>query len=545
MSAYLAGRAVTRAGWPRAVVALAWAGLATQSVAVAEGRLGPAVGHVLAPLVLAGTFAVAKRGAGGPVTFGTVLAAAVMGAFAPGLLLGTSVAAALVLAFSPGIAARLRALAVLLLPWVIAGFGGVLRGRHDLRQLLAGPGGLSEHAVAADWQLLLLHPGGAGSFPSWWSAPILALGVLGALRSVPGRGRVQLALAVLAPLALAAALFAPRLTLTDVDGIARHPWVGVPLDLFALAVLGAALVGLGSLFETKGSGATLGSRRIGVRAGLVTALIVVLGGALAVPALTAWQSPIRTLTPAVQAMSAVAAHQAQGPRATRMVTLTVAADGAVSYRLDGAESGLAATDLDVPRTSDQVTAQLVADLIDPQADPAQTRSRLTAAAVAFIGVNGPGDRTQLLRSLGDNDALSPMASGRELSLYRVAPQPESVPISRLTVTDAQGQRIGTVPTKASSARTTSVIPSGEQGRRLVVAQPHGWDRNATVEVNGHQLAWVSGQATPTYELPAGGGEVVVQPAVAYPRLRILQGVVLVICIFLAVPFGNARSRRRA
>src|SRR6185436_18726216 len=60
-TAYLGARVVTRAPWPRAWAALAWASLATLTSAQAGGRLGAVVAHILLPLVVAG-FVCATRG---------------------------------------------------------------------------------------------------------------------------------------------------------------------------------------------------------------------------------------------------------------------------------------------------------------------------------------------------------------------------------------------------------------------------------------------------------------------------------------------------
>ena len=85
-SAYVGGRAVTSARWPRAWAALAWGTLATLTAAVGAGRLGAVVAHLLLPLVLAGYLRVATGRAGTSGTAATALAVAVLGAFCPPLL---------------------------------------------------------------------------------------------------------------------------------------------------------------------------------------------------------------------------------------------------------------------------------------------------------------------------------------------------------------------------------------------------------------------------------------------------------------------------
>ena len=73
-TAYLGARVVTRAPWPRAWAALAWASLATLTTAVAGGRLGAVVAHILLPFVAAGFFCAAKRSARNSAIFGAALA---------------------------------------------------------------------------------------------------------------------------------------------------------------------------------------------------------------------------------------------------------------------------------------------------------------------------------------------------------------------------------------------------------------------------------------------------------------------------------------
>ena len=85
-TAYLAGRVVTSSRVARAIAALAWGTSAVLTSATADGRLTLAVGHILLPLVLAGLTLAARRDGTWTATFATALAAAVLGAFVPPLL---------------------------------------------------------------------------------------------------------------------------------------------------------------------------------------------------------------------------------------------------------------------------------------------------------------------------------------------------------------------------------------------------------------------------------------------------------------------------
>lgn len=536
LSAYLAGRAATRAAWPRAAAGLAWAGLATVSVATAEGRLGPVVGHVLLPVVLAGTLSVARRRAGVPSTFGTVLAAAVMGAFAPVLLALTTVVALGVVLVGSGWA-RLRGLVVAVGPWGLLGPWTGVRLLDDPRALLAGPGGLTSAAAPEPWQLALLHPGGAGSYPAWWTAPVLAVGLLALGARARGRVRLVVGLALTALLGLAAGLAAQQVTVTDLAGQARVPWPGLPLDLAGAALLGLALVAFGDTFR-----AGRRPRGAGVRAASVALLVTGIVAAVVVVGAVAWDRPIRTLQTAPEPVPAVAANQAQGQRATRMLTLTVERDGDVTYRLDGRETGRPVRDLDVPASSDPLVARTVRALLTDSGRDSGVQDQLSRLAVGFVGLTGPGDSSTVARQLAVVEGLSPMAAGSDLTLFRVLPRPETVPMSRLRI-ERDGQVLSAVGTDDPNARTTARIPAGPQGRVLAVSEAPDWARLAEVTLDGEPLRRVAGEV-PTYALPTTGGELQVGPAVAYPRWRWAQGAALAVVAFLAVPFGNARSRRR-
>ena len=227
--AYRAGRVATHARWPRAAAALAWATLPTLTTAVAGGRLGPVVAHILLPFALAGAFEIAHRRASTPVTCGTVLVAAVIGAFAPAVLALISVIALGVVVIGPGWA-RLRGLALLVLPWLLLGWW-TRSLLTDWRSVLAGPGGLDTVHSGSVWQLALLHPGGPGSYAVWASAPVLVLGIAGLIRT--GFAKASTGLALFGLLGLAAGLAAGHLHLVQWSDGPRTPWSGFGLDVSA------------------------------------------------------------------------------------------------------------------------------------------------------------------------------------------------------------------------------------------------------------------------------------------------------------------------
>ncbi|AKU16222.1 glycosyltransferase [Luteipulveratus mongoliensis] len=545
VTAYLAGRAATRAQWPRAVAGLVWASLATLTAGVSSGRIGPVVAHILLPLVLAGALSIGRRTAGAPVTFGTVLAAALMGAFAPVLLVATTVIAFGVVLVGTGWA-RLRGAFLLVVPWLLLGPWTVDRIRQDWRVLLAGPGALRSGPDADPWQLALLHPGGAGSYLALLSAPVLALGVLGLLRRRPQHGRTVVGLGLVALLGLGAALAASHVTVTAGGSGPRSPWPGPALDLCAAALLGAALLAGGDIFA-KARWQALATRW---RTALAVGLVLALGWALGLVALVGWTEDITTLEPATPRMPAVAEQMSQANRATRMLSINVGKDGSVTYSLDGSETGLPARDLDVPIRTSPVVARGVASLLTPgTAVGGQAHDLMADLDVGFVGVTGPGDRAALSRLFQTVDGLSPMASNRSISLWRVdaldgADMGSTVSPSRLRLT-LEGQPWGELPSAGPHGRSTTRVPEGPEGRRLVVSESGGWARRAHVSLNGHRLTPLAGQTFPTYAVPAGGGRLHVEPGLSYQRWRWVQGALLFLVVFLAVPFGNARSRRNA
>ena len=221
-SAYLAGRVVTTARWPRALAALVGLSASLWSRSRRAGcqwsRPGPP------PAVLSGYVRVSARDASGTATFATALATAVVGVCVPAFLVLATVAALVMLAVGPGRGRRVRAPA-LLVPTALTG-AWVLRFVKDPVRLLAAPGlgapASGPYAALPPWQSslgLLARPGGLDGIPA---CPGLG----------PGRDRVGMAIASRrlrprgghhqgAALCLAVALAAPRVVvgaLVTADG---------------------------------------------------------------------------------------------------------------------------------------------------------------------------------------------------------------------------------------------------------------------------------------------------------------------------------------
>lgn len=539
MVAYRAGRIGTHARWPRAAAALAWATLPTLTTAVAAGRLGPVVAHILFPFALAGAFEIGRRRASIPVTCGTALVAAVVGSFAPALLVVISLVALGVVVIGPGWA-RLRGLAVAVLPWLLLGWW-TRTLLTDWRAVLAGPGSLDTVHTSPAWQLLLLHPGGPGSYTLWASVPVLVLGVAGLVRS--GFGKASTGLALVGLLGLAAGLGAGHLHLVQWSDGARTPWAGLGLDVFAAALIAAGLVGLRGLLAERSARAPQLAHRLAVGATAVACAVFA-----GVAGVAAWQAqPTASLRPTPSGTPSVVSAQLTGPNAVRLLRLTISDSGTITYQLTGRETGLPATGLHQPVPSGGArTAQAATDLLQPdQADAAATQLR--ALAVGFVIVDGPGGRSAIADRLQSVAGLTEISRAARAAVWRVDPatadgEATVVASSRVWL-ERDGRSLDAVPSTVAHARSNTIIPSGPAGRDLVIAEGTGWRDHGTVTIDGHPVRPVVANGRLSYPMPASGGRLAIDPGVQHAAVTLGQGLLAALLLFLAVPFGNRRSRR--
>jgi GT2 family glycosyltransferase len=543
-TAYLAARVVTHSRLPRALAALAWSTTAVLATAVGSGRLGAVVAAIVLPLVAAGVTLAGRRTGTTTATAATVLGAAVLGAFAPALLALVVVAGVGALCAGHGWA-RVRGLAIALGPVLLLGpWVATLVARPALA--FTGPGlsvwGTSQ---ALPWQIALLHPGGAGSYPVLLSAPLVLAGLLGLLRA-GRRGPAASVLGVVAVLGLAYAVAAPRITLGVVpQGLpeAGRPitaWAGTGLLVSALALVAAALLGADGLAVSRSRGGWQALTRWPVAAALVASVLV--SGAWLTwrtvgSELGAWQDP----------RPAVAVDQAESGIGNRMLLLTPEGDG-LTYQLLGREVGDVARSLPTPaadRADSTALATSVSALFEQGAAPGALTpaADLSGQAVGFVGLRTEATDPRI-RELDATAGLTRLGEHDGVTFWRVLPggggtADDAVAPSRARLVTKTSEQALPVSGSHSRIEVKSVVP---QRASLVLAEPDSWVRHARVTVDGRVLA-PSGDSA-AYALPAGPATISVEVLPTSATWRFAQGILLLLVVFLAVPFGNRSSRRK-
>jgi len=547
-TAYLAGRVVTSSRVARGVAALAWGTSAVVTTATADGRLTLAVAHVLLPLVLAGLTLTARRDGTWTATFATALAAAVLGAFVPPLLVVVLLAALVLLVVGPGMA-RGRALVLLLVPVGLLG-PWVARFVDDWRLLLSGPGLVATGDGPGSWPLLLTQPG-AATTTTWLLVPVVGLGLAGyAVRSRSRAGALGLvAGAVLSLVGLAAAFAAGRVVLGSAEtgvGVSEpaHLWAGVGLELWLAGLLVGLLAGSAPVLA-----ALRGPRRRWSFAMAVTVIAVVVAAVVSGAAIWAARGVGATLSVGEATLPAVAVEQGSGPLAGRLLLLRPSPD-VVDFVLAGQEPGELLRDLDrQPDADDDPLVAAVGELVGGRGAESLDASSLAGLGIGFVQVSDRSDST-LTRRLDSAEGLSRLGSSEQGILWKVQPLPAAAGAppatapSRARLVDAAGALLDVVPTVGPHSAIDTVLPQGADGRLLVVAEPSQWAAHAVVTLDGQQLEPVAGTDQPTYAVPAAGGALRVDLAAADPWWRVGQAALLAFVLFMAVPFGNRRSRRR-
>lgn len=570
VGAYLACRIATTARWPRAVAGLVWAGAAPLPAALSEGRVGPAVAHVLLPLALAGVvlaFTPATGRRGTSAVFGSALALGVAGAFVPLLLVLALVLAVALALLGPGWG-RLRALVLGVVPPALQGpwLADVVT---EPRLLLGGPGATTVDAPPPDWQLALLHPGGVLSPTLWWWAPILALAVLALARpGAPGR-RVSV-LAGTGLLGLLLALASPRVSAGPVApgyteaGAAVTAWPGTALSVLAAAALLAAA----HLIDP----ARDGLRSVSATAGLRVATGV---AALAGVATLGWGTVAGgpgTLQPATPLLPAAIAQQARGPEAMRVLELGVSAAG-VDYRVSGREPGPWVRDRVGELVADasaagpvaagvagagpqELVARTVADVASetgPGADPWTTHRALHDLAVGYVVLDAPPEHalvgrldataglTRVETGAGGSPAPDPGRSTRSVWRVMAAGEDPLVSVARVRLVDAEGEPVLAVPVDGAHATTTVAVDAPPDAVALLVSEPAAWSQVARVVVDGVERDPVPGWPV-RYLLGSPPETISVQLPDGRGAWWLGVGILAVLVAVFAVPLRDRRPR---
>ncbi len=559
VTAYLAGRVGTRSRALRALLGLAWAGLAPLAVAVDEGRLGPVVVHVLAPLLVARLLVASDRETaprvGATATAGAVLVAALAAWFVPVVLVWTSVVGVLMLLVGPA-RVRWRGLALLLLPVLLLGPWLVDLWDEPLLAL-TGAGSAIVQGAVPPWQTLLLHPGGAVPPVLWWTAPVWVLAVLATL--LPGRpGRRAATLFVGALAALAGALGAPWVQVATVGpgySDAGQPltlWPGTFLSLTGAAVLLAAVVGAQAALAPA-PGADRWARSL--TAALTMVALVAAASAVGVLMWRAAGTPDADLTVAAPVLPAVVAEQASGPAAVRLLDLTPQGPPesyAVRYDLLGAEPDPWVRD----RVREAVLAHppgedaAVRDLVDAETagaavdGPAAVRA-LADLAVGYVAVAATADHP-LVSRLDAVPGLTRISAPQGDALWRVVPADEgTVGPARARVLDDSGVAATVLEVEGPHGVMDTTVPPSARGGTLVLSEGRGWAEVAQVRVDGVPLAPLTGPdapSTPSYLLPVDARAVSVELPVAHATWWILTAGLAAVVAFLALPVGGGRRQ---
>ena len=291
-------------------------------------------------------------------------------------------------------------------------------------------------------------------------------------------------------------------------------WAGTGLDLAAIALIGAALLGLDGLsgrMAARASGRRLRWRQAAVAPVVAAAVIGVLGSV----AFAGWLGVGDIIRAVTSGVPAVAADQASGPLAGRLLVLDPQGD-ALGYQLVGVEPGAVARALPGPvQPADSLLAAAVrAVLADSTAASAGSASaRLSDLAVGFVGYRGR-PTSPIVSRLDSTAGLARLGDSHGLVLWRVlaragarthAATAAPVGSARVRLEDTSSALLQNVDVAGAHGAAHTQLPAGARGRRLVVAEPLGWSARATVSYDGHgSPRWAAPPSPPTWCQPAPG-----------------------------------------
>lgn len=530
ITAYVLARQVLHYRPARLWMAGSYALLPMATGAVSQGRLGTALVHALLPVlglllvrILTMPERQSRRAAWG---LGLTLAAAT--AFVPLVWLLSLVTGVLVAAafghvgrrIYVSIAIALAVPVVLLLPWTLELL------RHPSMWLLEA--GLHRPELSAPGpsphELLMLSPGGPGSPPLWVTGGFVAAALCALLLL---RNRVLVAAGwSLALFGILVAILTSRLIVEPHYGGPPAPvWPGVALAFAATAMLMSAATAAQSFGTMLRLG---GARRLfalGVAALAVTS-------PLSAAAVWMWNGVDGPLSgdapPIVPGVLRTLSAEGAEPRT---LVLHPAEGGAVHYRVvRGEEPRIGeeqiAADPDLVGTMDDTVAGIVAG---QGGDQARVLADLGIGYVLYPRpeITTAADTT-MVDTLDGTPGLTRQSLSAEFALWRLQ---EETGALRIVSGDDEAPQVLRVDGEGGGAE----VPAGDEGRRLVMAEPAHTGWRATLD--GEPLAPTeTGIGTQAFELPAAGGrlEVSYRDVVATSWL-VHQGVLLLVVLVLAAP----------
>ncbi len=541
MSMYLALRRLALPVAPRVWAAVAYALLPAATGAVASGRLGTALLHVLLPpLALAFGSAV---GLGHPaarppwrraVAAGLLLA--VVAAFAPvAWVVAAAVATAACAATVRSRGQWARAAVVLVVPALALVPWTAQLARQPQRLLLElGPAepGLSESGLSP-LRLLALDPGGPGTGPTWLWLALVGAALFAFTAQQARRPLVRTLWACgLAALAVAAVLARVAVAAPE-TGVPAPAWPGPALVVFGGALTALAVVAVASVREW------LAGRSFGWRQPAV-AVVAVLAAAAPLVAGIAWAAggaggPLAA-GPSAQVPAFVAASFAEPARVRTL--LLAASDDDLRWTLLRGPAAETAQDQSAPTAAEVAPLDaLVRDLASGRVLGDEAR-RLASFAVAYVVLPDGADHPGLVARLDESPALKRAAESGDV-VWRV-----QAPVGRVRLLTPSGtvRVIDSGPTGVEER-----ITPGPQGRVVQLAEraDSGWrawldpvagSGAESVELTGYVAdGWAQ-----AFRVPPQGGVLRIEHRSARGWWLALQAAVVVALVVVATP-GRRRD----
>ncbi|KRE37677.1 hypothetical protein ASG73_08480 [Janibacter sp. Soil728] len=523
--AYVSSRTFTEHRWLRAAGALAWVTSVPAAMAVGEGRIGALCVLVLAPRLAAGLVRATRRRSRLSDAVRTALWGSLLAAVAP--FAGVAVIIVGVGLLLVGDARRRgRGIVLAAIPLLLAG-PWLLALQSDPRRVLAG-WGMTDTPGAGTLNQLALGQLPGGAVTTWWTAAILALGLVALL--VPGRRPVSWGAALLAVLGLGWAVGASHLVIghrpagSADAGAAITPWAGTGQIL----LVGAAVVSVLAAADVLPHGLRGTGRRRWFLLPALVLPIAAIGSGIVVgqhsygDQLTTWRDP-RPL---------VATAAAEGPQASR--TLVVETDDAgITYRLVGSEPGDLVRDLPVahpPVPGEEEVAAAVAQLLGAGEGDRVPSEVLARHGVSHLVLITPGDARRRLIDASPGLARLGTTGGSTTWAVRAPVTDGSTPTRVRAVTDGSSRPLAS----HSHADTDGSVPVSAADE-LVVAESLDWSDQVEVRADGRLLQAQTHSAIPTYELPEGSDQVSIAVGAEHPVWKVLQGLTLLLALYLALP----------